>query len=97
MEHERSRTYARRNEEMLRGANAAIERDAEGDGEDRDRQHELLCECAEACGTTIRLTFAEWNAAHDRDNRFTVAADHEDPNVETVIARHDTFLVVEKQ
>jgi hypothetical protein len=45
-----------------------------------------------AGGTTIRLTFAEWNAAHDRDNRFTVAADHEDPNVETVVARHDTFL-----
>ena len=41
MEHERSRSYARRNEEMLRGANVAIERDAEADGEARDRRVKL--------------------------------------------------------
>ena len=96
MEHEASRAYARENEEMLRGANAALERDAERDGQSDARLTWLLCECAEACGGSVSMTFDEWEAVHRHENRFTVAPGHEAPAVERVLERFDRYLTVEK-
>lgn len=96
MEHEASPAYARRNEEMLRGANAKLERDAEESGEPDSRLTRLLCECAEACGETVSMTFDEWEAVHRHENRFTVAVGHEAPAVERVLERGPRFLTVEK-
>jgi hypothetical protein len=96
MEHERNLEYARRNEDMLRGANRHIEREAADEHPSPDALQELLCECAEACGGRISISFAEWNAVHAERNRFSVAPGHEDPAVERVLARHDRYLVVEK-
>jgi hypothetical protein len=96
MEHEANLGYARRNEQMLRGANSGLERDAEADGDDPEATHLLLCECAEACGGTVAISFAEWDEAHRSPNRFIVAPGHEDPAVERVITRGERYLTVEK-
>lgn len=96
MEHEQNRAFARRNEKMLAGANAAIERDAEHSGDSRDELTHLLCECAEACGHSILMSFNEWDAIHRHELRFMVGHGHEAPAVEWVVERNDRYLVVEK-
>ena len=96
MEHETNRAYARRNEQMLRGANAKIERDADESGESDAHLTRLLCECAEACGGTVSMSFDEWEAVHRHENRFTVAPGHEAPAVERVLDSFERYLVVEK-
>jgi hypothetical protein len=70
---------------MLRGANSGLERDAEADGDDPHTTHLLLCECAEACGGTVSISFAEW-----------VAPGHEDPAVERIVAQGERYVTVEK-
>jgi hypothetical protein len=96
MEHEANRAYARRNEEMLRGANAKLEREADESGEPDSRLTRVLCECAEACGGTIVMSFDEWEAIHRDGNRFAVALGHEAPAVERVVDRCERYLTVEK-
>jgi len=96
VEHEANRAYARRNEEMLRGANAHLERDAEQSGKPDSALTQVLCECAEACGGMISMTFDEWEAIHRHENHFAVARGHEDPSVERVVRSSDRYLVVEK-
>jgi hypothetical protein len=96
MEHEANRAYARRNEELLRGANAALERDADERGVPDSRRSSLLCECAEACGGMVSVTFDEWEAVHRHDDRFIVAPGHEAPAVERVLARCERYVTVEK-
>jgi hypothetical protein len=96
MELETNRAQALRNREMLRGANAHLERDAERSGKSDDDLTHVLCECAEACGGTIAMTFHEWEAIHQHANRYTVAPGHEAPAVERVVHRCDRYLAVEK-
>ena len=96
MEHEANRAYARRNEEMLRGANVHLERDAERSGKPDSALTHVLCECAEACGGMISMTFDEWEAIHEHEYRFAVAPGHEAPAVERVVRRSDRYVVVEK-
>jgi hypothetical protein len=96
MEHEANLEYARRNEEMLRGANSGLERDAEAEGDDTHTTHLLLCECAEACGGTVSISFAEWDGVHRSPNRFVVVPGHEDPAVERIVARDEHYVTVEK-
>ncbi len=96
MEDETNRAYARRNEEMLRGANAKLEREADYSGESDTHLTRVLCECAEACGGTISMTFDEWEAIHQHDNRFAVAVGHEAPAVERIVQSCERYLVVEK-
>jgi hypothetical protein len=96
MEHEANLEYARRNEDMLRGANSGLERDAEADGDDPRTTHLLLCECAEACGGTVTISFTEWDDVHRSPNRFVVAPGHEDPAVEQIVARDEHYVTVEK-
>jgi hypothetical protein len=96
VEHEANRAYARRNEEMLRGANVHLEREAELRGKPDSALTDVLCECAEACGGRISMTFDEWDAIHRHENRFAVALGHEDPHVERVISSCDRYVVVEK-
>jgi hypothetical protein len=96
VEHEANRAFARRNEEMLRGANVHLEREAERRGKPDSALTEVLCECAEACGGRISMTFDEWEAIHQHVDRFAVAPGHEDPHVERVIRSCDRYVVVEK-
>ena len=56
-----------------------------------------MCECDDAeCATAIELPLGEYERAVTPVDRFAVAAGHEDPAVEVVVERRDTYLVVSK-
>jgi hypothetical protein len=59
VEHEANRAYARRNEEILRGANVHLEREAERRGKPDSALALVLCECAEACGGSVSIPTSE--------------------------------------
>jgi hypothetical protein len=85
------------NEAMYRAVNREIEQASEEAGRDGDDRLEVLCECGqEGCSTTITLTLAEYNETHAQQDRFVVAAGHENPQIERVVARKEHYLIVDK-
>ena len=57
----------------------------------------FACECDDAeCATAIELPLGEYERAVTPVDRFVVAAGHEDPAVEVVVERRETYLVVSK-
>ena len=82
---------------MFRAVNRELEEatvDAGGDPED---QFEILCECGEPdCDTKLTLTISEYDEAHRERDRFIVGVEHEDPGIERVVMRRDSYLVVDK-
>jgi hypothetical protein len=86
---------AARNEEVFRTINERIEQGA--------RQHDVHqrlpfhCECAvEGCVETIELPPAEYDRVASHIARFVVVPGHETQNVEAVVERHPSYVVVEK-
>lgn len=58
---------------------------------------EVICECSNAeCGETLQISITEYPLIRARGNRFAILAGHEDSTVETVVARNERFIVVEK-
>jgi hypothetical protein len=85
------------NELLFRGLNNRIE---EVVGADGDPTMSAVCECGDAlCFAPINLPLTEYKQLQ-RDSssgsRFIVKAGHEIPDVETIVERHDSYLVVEK-
>jgi hypothetical protein len=90
------RVRARRNEELFRGVNAAMARDAVDESE-RDRPVEVLCECSDrACVEHLRLTPSEWRDVHASPDQFVIRDGHEWLTVERIVERRGDYLVVEK-
>jgi hypothetical protein len=59
--------------------------------------HEFICECGlRSCEETVLLTVAEYESVRAQPDRFVVRPGHVFPEVETVVERHDQYLVVEK-
>ena len=59
---------------------------------------ELLCECADTtCAQPIPMSLADYEAVRAHPTRFFVVPGHELPDVETVVARREEFVVVEKR
>jgi anti-anti-sigma factor len=57
----------------------------------------FLCECGDRdCLKTLMLTAAEFSEAHSAGNMFIVKPGHVYPEVERLVAEHDTFGIVEK-
>jgi hypothetical protein len=83
------------NEEVFRTINERIEKGAEQHG-----VHQPLpfhCECAtEGCVETIELAPGEYDRIASHLERFVVAFGHERSNVEAIVERHPSYLVVEK-
>jgi hypothetical protein len=83
------------NEAMFRAANrelAQADKEAGGDG-----ALEVLCECGqEGCSSLISLTVAEYDGVHSQEDRFVVVPGHENPQIESVVERRATYLVVDK-
>jgi len=62
-----------------------------------DRQL-VYCECPDsACVEEIALTVIEYEAVRGNPRRFIIRPGHVQPEIETVVARHDGYWVVEKQ
>jgi hypothetical protein len=86
-----------RNEAMYRAVNRELEQASEDAGGGAGAQLEILCECGEpACNTMLTLTIGEYDEAHGQPDRFIVAVEHEDPQMEQLVIRRDHYLVVDK-
>lgn len=59
--------------------------------------HTYLCECSdERCSAPIGLTYIEYEAVRSLPVRFAIAVNHENPELDSVVAEHSRFAVVEK-
>ena len=63
-----------------------------------DRLMEIHCECGvfPACDAKLSLPVEDYERIRSHDDRFAVAPGHETPELETVVERHETWLVVDK-
>ena len=85
-----------RNEAIFRDVNEAL-RAGHWPGEESS-PITFRCECGQlGCSRLIELTANEYERIRDHPRWFFVAPDHEVPEAETVVDRHDDYLVVEKR
>lgn len=65
---------------------------------DDDRLIEIHCECGgfPACDVKLSLPVADYERVRSQDDRFAVAPGHDSPQLETVVERHETWLIVDK-
>jgi hypothetical protein len=57
----------------------------------------FVCECGDPdCARTIELSRAEYEAVRSTSNRFAIAPDHENPEMEVVVSEGSRFAVVDK-
>ena len=84
-----------KNEALFRVANERMSR-----WEERHEEEEAelyYCECAEPdCRAQVALMKDDYERVRANSRQFFVAAGHELPDIETVVERHDEWLVVEK-
>jgi hypothetical protein len=87
-----------RNEARLRAVNEEIEQISVQELETgKHGTIEVLCECGQdGCHERIQLSIAEYEAAHDEEDRFVVVPGHEDAEIERVAERTDRYLIVDK-
>jgi hypothetical protein len=66
-------------------------------GED-DLLMEIHCECGAfpTCDAKLRLSAREYERVRVQDDRFAVAPGHESPELEEVVERTETWLIVDK-
>jgi len=63
-----------------------------------DEPFVVVCECGNIdCLERMRLTAAEYDAAHAHPAQFVVVDGHVASDVEDVVARHDRYVVVRKR
>ena len=70
-----------------------------GVGETSEPLERFICECEQTdCSLVLELTPGEYRTVRAEGVRFLVAPDatHTNPEVETVVERHDRYWVVEK-
>jgi len=59
---------------------------------------EFRCECGRPdCNEFVSMTASEYERVRSDNDRFAVVPGHEDPEIEQVVARADTYLVVDKR
>jgi hypothetical protein len=88
-----TRRRLERNEAVFRAVNEEID----GHGPD-DSAHAYVCECADLrCRETIILTHDEYRRVRQVPSQFAIVQGHEVPEIERVVARLESHLVVEKR
>src|SRR5689334_13219947 len=76
-----------------RRVNEAIERGAQGTG-----TAVFVCECGNlGCSETVELAISEYEGVRSGFERFLVVPGHQIEEIEDVVERHDSFLVVAKR
>jgi hypothetical protein len=82
---------------MYRAVNLEVERASEELGRGPNDRLEILCECGQDdCETTLDVSRAEYDEAHQQRDRFIVTPGHEDEQIERVVKRTPEYLVVDK-
>ncbi len=85
-----------RNESIFRDVNEAL-KGGHWPGEE-ESPIAFRCECgALGCSQLIELKGKEYERIRANPRRFILAPDHELPQVESVVERHPTYVVVEKR
>ena len=84
------------NESLFRAVNELIETAASAAGVD-EHVYEFLCECADPhCHLLLPLTVWEYEQVRGDPTQFLLAPGHERPEIETIVVRHATYLIVRK-
>jgi hypothetical protein len=84
------------NEARFRAINEELRGNLDGLPLDDDRVA-FVCECGEAgCSSPVTLSLAAYEAVRGDGRRFAVLPGHEKLHAESVVERHDDYLVVEK-
>jgi hypothetical protein len=77
-----------------REANESIEDSMQSTG--RWAANAFFCECSDpSCDRTVTATIQEYESVRERPTHFLVAANHENPEVESMISETERFAVVE--
>jgi hypothetical protein len=86
------------NEVIFRRVNKDVQQFIEDEkGHNNEEIVEFYCECSRPnCLERIKLTVKEYKALHKNRTHFTILIDHEFPEIEKVIAKHNYYQVVEK-
>jgi hypothetical protein len=80
------------NEATFRKVNEAMRT-----GEDAEGLLTFVCECGRlGCDRLIQLSRAEYETLRDDPRRFAILDGHEILEAESIVERHDRYLVVEK-
>lgn len=96
-----------RNEALIREVNErieAIDRAAEEANVDPEEMlFEFLCECGGGhdgdvgCEERVEMTIREYEAVRSQDDRFALHPGHEQDALESVAARNERFVIVDKR
>ncbi len=96
-----------RNEALIRVVNERIEEvDKAAQEANFDREEtrfEFLCECGDGdagdvgCEVHVEMTIREYEAVRSQDDRFALYPGHEQEAIESVAARNERFVVVDKK
>jgi len=84
------------NEARFRDINERLQDDLRPVADDTESVR-FVCECGNAsCREGVAVSLSEYRAVHQSPRRFAVVPGHEIPDVETVVERHESYLVIEK-
>jgi len=84
-----------RNEAAYRDVNEAIRKGRTEQTAETPRP--FVCECGQlGCNQLVELTMREYEGVRANPRRFLMLAGHEIPDVESVVERHDRYIVAEK-
>jgi hypothetical protein len=97
-----------RNEALIRVVNERIE-EVDKAAQDANYDHketffEFLCECGGdgdagevGCEAHVEMTIREYEAVRSQDDRFALHPGHEQEAIESVAARNERYVVVDKK
>ena len=96
-----------RNEALIREVNeriAQVDKPAEeANVAPEETLFEFLCECGGddasevGCEEQVRMTIEEYEEVRSQDDRFAIYPGHEQGALESVVARNERFVVVDKR
>ncbi len=86
-----------RNEALFRDINETIEKTAIENRYEPSELPVFVCECADTnCGDLIRLSLTQYEDVRRHPTHFFLVPGHEDPQIERVVERYESYFVVEK-
>src|SRR5699024_9959984 len=91
----RHRLRLAQNENQFRQINEEINRETKDERSDGARF--FVCECSDAdCTMSIPMSGDEYSHIREHPRHFAVVKGHQTPEIEPIVERYDTYLVVEK-
>lgn len=82
---------------IVRDLNEWTQDDIDAGADAACARHAYLCECGDAkCRVAISLTHSEYAGVRVFATRFILAPNHENPEVDEVVAENDRFVTIEK-